>query len=383
MDSKKGIKDLLTVGTSQFISQIIFGLFWLYLATILSKNEYGELGFLMSIANLAAVVSVLGLGGTIVVYEVKKENIFPASFLIVLNVAFLTAIITFLLYQNFSVSILGIGLAMYAFLISGLSSQKKYGLLSKYRIIRALVSIILAIILFQYIGIIGIIFGYFFPTLFILREIPIIWKRRKIEFSALRKKIKFTGFYFVNRLSTVFFMWGDKAIIGAIFGFSFLGDYHFAGQYLLLLAGIPRSVSVYLLPMESEGLENKKIKIFSVSVAIIIAIVSIFLIPHGIDFFVPEFHEAIIPAQILSIAIIPLTITSIQNTQFFGKENSKQVLVGSILQSGLYIVLIIVLGTLLGLAGIAIGLLVAATVRTIYNTVAAKFISSNSVRSDI
>ena len=383
MDSKKGIKDLLTVGTSQFISQIIFGLFWLYLATILSKNEYGELGFLMSIANLAAVVSVLGLGGTIVVYEVKKENIFPASFLIVLNVAFLTAIITFLLYQNFSVSILGIGLAMYAFLISGLSSQKKYGLLSKYRIIRALVSIILAIILYQYIGIIGIIFGYFFPTLFILREIPIIWKRRKIEFSALRKKIKFTGFYFVNRLSTVFFMWGDKAIIGAIFGFSFLGDYHFAGQYLLLLAGIPRSVSVYLLPMESEGLENKKIKIFSVSVAIIIAIASIFLIPHGIDFFVPEFHEAIVPAQILSIAIIPLTITSIQNTQFFGKENSKQVLVGSILQSGLYIVLIIVLGTLLGLAGIAIGLLVAATVRTIYNTVAAKFISSNSVRSDI
>jgi len=376
MDSKKGIKDLLTVGTSQFISQIIFGLFWLYLATILSKNEYGELGFIMSIANLAAVVSVLGLGGTIVVYEVKKENIFPASFLIVLNVAFLTAIITFLLYQNFSVSILGIGLAMYAFLISGLSSQKKYGLLSKYRIIRALVSIILAIILYQYIGIIGIIFGYFFPTLFILREIPIIWKRRKIEFSALRKKIKFTGFYFVNRLSTVFFMWGDKAIIGVIFGFSFLGDYHFAGQYLLLLAGIPRSVSIYLLPMESEGLGNKKIKIFSVSVAIIIAIVSIFLIPHGIDFFVPEFHEAIVPAQILSIAIIPLTITSIQNTQFFGKENSKQVLVGSILQSGLYIVLIIVLGTLLGLAGIAIGLLVAATVRTIYNTVAAKFFNS-------
>jgi len=376
MDSKKGIKDLLTVGTSQFISQIIFGLFWLYLATILSKNEYGELGFLMSIANIAAVVSVLGLGGTVVIYEVKKENIFPASFLIVLNVAFLTAIITFLLYQNFSVSILGIGLAMYAFLISGLSSQKKYGLLSKYRIIRALVSIILAIILYQYIGIIGIIFGYFFPTLFILREIPIIWKRRKIEFSALRKKIKFTGFYFVNRLSTVFFMWGDKAIIGAIFGFSFLGDYHFAGQYLLLLAGIPRSVSIYLLPMESEGLENKKIKIFSVSVAIIIAIVSIFLIPHGIDFFVPEFHEAIVPAQILSIAIIPLTITSIQNTQFFGKENSKQVLVGSILQSGLYIVLIIVLGTLLGLAGIAIGLLVAATVRTIYNSLVAKFFNS-------
>ena len=51
MDSKKGIKDLLTVGTSLFISQIILGLFWLYLATILTKSDYGELGFFMSIIN--------------------------------------------------------------------------------------------------------------------------------------------------------------------------------------------------------------------------------------------------------------------------------------------------------------------------------------------
>jgi len=43
MGSKKGFKDLLTIGTSQFISQIILGLFWIYLASILSKSEYGEL----------------------------------------------------------------------------------------------------------------------------------------------------------------------------------------------------------------------------------------------------------------------------------------------------------------------------------------------------
>ena len=43
MSTNKGIKDLLGVGTSLFISQIILGLFWLYLASILSKSEYVEL----------------------------------------------------------------------------------------------------------------------------------------------------------------------------------------------------------------------------------------------------------------------------------------------------------------------------------------------------
>ena len=60
-----------------------------------------------------------------------------------------------------------------------------------------------------------------------------------------------------------------------------------------------------------------------------------------------------------------------------------QVLIGSIIQSGLYLMLIIVLGTFLGLEGIAIGLLIAATTRMIYNIVAKKFLSSNPVRTDI
>lgn len=376
MDSKKGIKDLLTLGSSQFISQIILGLFWIYLASILSKSEYGELGFFMSIVHVATVVSVLGLGTTVVVYEAKKENIFPASFIVVLITSSITALITFLLYQNFAVSIFAMGLAVFTLSIHGINSQKRYGTLSLYRILRAVASVIFAIILYQYIGITGIILGYFIATLFIVKEIYILLNGRKIEFSALRTKIAFTANSFFTGLASVFFFWGDKAIIGFIFGFTMLASYQLAGQFLLLLEGIPRSIMVYLVPQESEGHKNKKIKIFAITTSIFIALVSIVVMPYVITALLPVYEDAILPIQILSLSVIPLTISAIQNSQFLGTGNNQVVLIGSIIQSILYLILILLLGTPYGLEGIAIGLLIAAVVRTIFNSLAVKFLNS-------
>jgi len=373
MDSKKGIKELLTIGSSQFSSHIILGFFWLYLASILAKSSYGELGFLMSIVNVAAVVSVLGLASTVVVYGAKKENVFPPSLIIVLIVTSFTAVGTFFLFQNFAVSILAMGQAFFALMLAGINSQKKYGKLSGYRILRSIATIIFALILYQYLGINGILLGYFVATLFIVKEIFILLNGRKIDFSVLRSKIYFTTYSFINRLSNVFFYWGDKAIIGVIFGFSMLASYQLAGQYLLLLEGIPRSIMVYLIPQESEGRKNKNIKIFAIVVSVLIATVSILAIPIAVVEILPDYEDAIIPIQILSLSVIPLTISAIQQSEFLGKENSKVVLIGGVLQSGLYLLFIPLLGNPFGLEGISIGLLVAAIIRTIYNFIIKKW----------
>ena len=50
----------------------------------MAKTEYGELGFFMGIINVGLTISLLGLPQTIMVYEPKKENVFPASFVIIL-----------------------------------------------------------------------------------------------------------------------------------------------------------------------------------------------------------------------------------------------------------------------------------------------------------
>jgi len=89
--------------------------------------------------------------------------------------------------------------------------------------------------------------------------------------------------------------------------------------------------------------------------------------PYAVTAILPVYEDAILPIQILSLSVIPLTISAIQNSQFLGTGNSKVVLIGSIIQSALYLIFIVLLGTPYGLEGISIGLLVAAIVRTLFN----------------
>ena len=174
---------------------------------------------------------------------------------------------------------------------------------------------------------------------------------------------------YATRLSLVIFWWGDKLLIEAWFGFTLLGSYDFAAQYLMLIDTIPRSIAQYLLPQESTGTKNKKIKILSILLASLIALISIIFVPFGIEAYFPHFEESIFPIQIMSIAIIPITISQIQMTEFLGKENTRIVLIGSVFQAGLYLLLLIPLGQNFALTGIAVGLVFAAISRTIFNLI--------------
>jgi len=84
----------------------------------------------------------------------------------------------------------------------------------------------------------------------------------------------------------------------------------------------------------------------------------------------PEYQESILPMQIMSAAIIPLSISFVQEAEFLGRAKSRIVLFGTVIQSGLYLLLIIFLGGLYGLTGMAIGLLIAFIVRNVFNLIA-------------
>jgi len=216
-------------------------------------------------------------------------------------------------------------------------------------------------------GINGIFVGYFVSFLFILKDLVHLVKNKKIEFSKLKSKIPFMMYAYSSRLSHVFFIWGDKLVIGAMFGLTMLANYHFAVQYLLLLETIPRSMHQYLLPQESGGQLNKKTKQFFIGLSCLIAVISIIVIPYGVTAFLPKYEESIQPMQILSVAIIPLSIAAIQRAQFMGKENSRIVLIGNVIQTGFYLVLVIILGQVFGLVGLAYGFLSAAIFISVFN----------------
>ena len=345
-------------------------MFWLYLATLLAKAEYGELGFLMSIANVGSVVALLGLGITVVVYESKNENVFPSSFILVLIASSITGAVTYALMQNGTASILIVGMTIFAIMSSGLNGKQRYHDYSIHTLIRAPATVALAIILYNFFGINGILLGYFVTSLFILKELPSLLKDRKVSFSVLRPRIGFMVNSWSTRIFQILFWWGDKLLIGSLFGFTMLANYQLAAQYLLLLETFPTSLFQYLVPQESGGKKNKKLKIFSPIAASLITLVSIVGIPYGINTFLPEYHDSILPAQIMSISIIPISISMVQLSEFLGKEKSSLVLIGSILQTGLYFLLLIWLGQAMGLIGIAIGFLASATLRAIFNLIA-------------
>jgi len=146
-----------------------------------------------------------------------------------------------------------------------------------------------------------------------------------------------------------------------------LANYHFAVQYLLLLDAIPRSMEQYLLPQEAGGQRNKKTKQFFIGLSCLIVVISIIVIPYGVTAFLPKYEESIQPMQILSVAIIPLSIAAIQRAQFMGKENSRIVLIGNVIQTGFYLVLVIILGQVFGLVGLAYGFLSAAIFLSVFN----------------
>ena len=360
------IRNYLTLGSANFLASAIMAIFWMYLASQLDKSEYGLLGYLISIAVVAHTASTIGLGRTIVVYGAKKENIVSPAYTLGLITSVSASIAVYVITQNVAVSFLTWGLMIYFLKTSDLNSKKQYGAFAKYRILRSGLTIGIGIFLFQVVGINGVILGFALSTLPTLGGLINYVKNEKISIAVLKPKMKFMLNSYLITLSNTLFRWGDKILIGSLLGFPLLGSYHLAAQYLFLLNTIPRALFVYLLPQESEGKRNKKIKILSVGVSCVIALFSVILLPYVFDIFFPQYADSILPAQILSVAIIPITIHTIFESKFFGKEVPHLILIGVGLETILYFLLIIFLGGEYGIIGLAIGFLIATVVRAAY-----------------
>jgi len=363
------LKNYLTLSSANFGSAVITAMFWIYLASLLDKSEYGTLGYLISIATVAHVVSSIGLGKTIVVYGAKKENVLSPAYTLGLISSSFASIVVYIITQNVSVSFLTWGMMVFLLKISDINSKGFYLAFTKYRILRSSLAVILGLVLYQILGINGIVLGFALATLPALGGLYNYVKNKKGSITLLKSKRKFMVNAWLLRLGDMLFWWGDKLIIGLVFGFSVLGSYLLAAQYLLLLNTIPSALVIYLLPKESQGKSNKTIKILSVGVSCILVLVSVSVVPHAIDAFFPDYQESILPAQIMSIAIIPITIYAIFESQFIGKEMPRIPLIATGLQTITYLSLIILVGTEFGIIGIAVAFLISTVMRASFNTI--------------
>jgi len=370
------IQDLVSLGSFTIIAQIILAGFWIYVASLLGETRYGEVTYFISIANIASVIAFLGAGNTILVYTAKKETQLQGPIIVTSIVSSLiTSFILFLMFQKIEISIFVIGFAIFGLATNELLGLKQYRKHGKYLIFQRVLNVILSLGFYFLIGIDGIILGLalsFFP--YVIRLIPIL-KKSKFEFVLLKPKIGFMSNNYIVDITRIFSFYIDKLIIFPLFGFAILGNYQLGIQFLTLLSILPNVVFQYILPHEASGQSTSKLKLYTILTSIILAIFSILLFPHVLPIIFPNFLQSVILMQILSIAIIPKTISMMYMSKFLGIEKNKIIVIGSTIYIITQILGIIILGEIYLIEGIAWALVIATVFEATFLTIVSRLVS--------
>lgn len=370
MDKIKSImtrfKDLTTLGFANIAGTTIAGVFWFYLASILGTSKYGEVSYLLSIGSIAGVISFLGAGTTITVYAAKKEKIQSTIFFIVIISSIITSIVIFAIVHNYTVSLYIIGYGIFNVGVADILGRKLYSNYSKYLITQKILWVGLSILFYYIIGSDGIILGFAVSFLAYSFVIYRGFKETKISFSTLKPHFGVMMNNYVLDLSRAFAGNIDKVIIAPLLGFGLLGNYQLGMQFLSLLIILPNIVFQYILPHDSSGTPNKKLKKATILLSIVLAVIGIIASPFVINNLFPKYDEAVEVVQIVSLAIVPTSINLMYISKFLGKEQSKIVLVGSGISLGIQIISILSLGKIIGVNGAAIAVVLSAVAETVY-----------------
>ena len=157
-------------------------------------------------------------------------------------------------------------------------------------------------------------------------------------------------------LASTFSSYTDRLILGGLFGFALLGNYQLSIQVLAVCTMLPAIVFQYVLPRESSGLSNAKLKKLTILISVLIVILIVMASPIAIPLFVPQFEESVLILQIGIFSLIPRTIVLMQTSKFLSVENSRDVLISTMVFLILQISGIFILGEFFGIYGAAVAL---------------------------
>jgi O-antigen/teichoic acid export membrane protein len=360
------LKDISTLGVTDTAANAISAFFWFYLAALLGETQYGQISHVLAITGLASTIAMLGSENTLMVYPAKNVKIQSTIYLITGISGIITAITVFALYNNIESSVLVVGYVIFGLASHEILGRKLYQDYAKLLIIQRVLMIGLCIGLYHALGLNGVILGLglaYFPYLI---RIYRGFKECKIEFGLLKTRHKFMANSYLTRVTDTLGSSTDRLIIAPMFGYALLGNYQLGLQFLALLDVLPAIVYKYTLPHDSSGNPNIKLKKITVVISTIIASLTIILAPLVIPAIFPKFNAAIEIIQILSISIIPASIAYAYTSRLLGSEKSKIVLIGYVLYLLVLVAGIITLGSVFGINGAAISMVIATTSQTIF-----------------
>ena len=361
-----GSKDLAMLGSGSIVATGISGLFWFYIASLIEVESYGQISYFVAIASLVGVISTLGVQNAITVFTAKKEKIIPQLAFVSIISGLISSAVLFFIFYNLGASLYVLGYVVSGIVSSEILGRKLYKTYSKYVISQRILMVILSIGFYYLIGPNGVIIGlglsFFVYSYRLYKEC----KGAKLNLSLLRPKRNFLMHSYVTDLAGILPGSIDKIIISYLFGFIILGNYQLGIQFLSLLLLVPSVVYQYILPQDASGGSNRKLKIILVAASGIITLFGIFLAPIVIPVFFPKFIETIQVVQIISLVLIPHSFIIILQSRFLGQLKSNIVLAGNGIFVLLQISLIVLLGQILGINGIALGMVLSSISQALF-----------------
>jgi len=360
-----GLRDMSTIGIASIVGSAISAIFWIYLAALMGAENYGELGYYISIASIVTSLSFIGGPAAITVLVAKKIKIESTIYLVSILATVISAIVLYFAFINIGLSIYVLGAVIYNLSVSELLGRKSYRKYSIYFILQKILFVVLSLILYYVMGPTGVLLGTGLSFMPFLIQIYSGFKNQSIDFKLLKTKWKFITNNFFIDLSIILSNQIDRLIIGPIFGFTILGNYYLALQVLNVLAIIPEIVKKYTIPEDSSGVNTTKIKIITIGFSIILALIGVLIIPKVIPIFFPEFKQSIELIPLISLTIIPATISGLYNSKFLAHEKSNYVVVINIISILTLILGIFTLGQLLGIVGLAYSFFLSSSIRAV------------------
>ena len=363
----RGLRSVATIGSSNIIGTAITSVFWISIAGLLGTESYGELSYFLAIIGISSIIAMIGGGYTMQVYAAKGVKIESSLYFLGIIASTVAAIILFLMFENFGVSICVIGIVAFNLILFEILGKKLYKKYFKIFVGQKILFVLIAFAFYFVFGTVeGILVGYGVSLLLFSQIIYKSFKNNKVNFSLIRERIKFLSHNYIAELSATARNNVDKLIIAALLGFSFLGNYFLGLQVLAIMLIIPGIVFKYTLPEDSTGKSTGKIKILTIIVSFFIMLLGIFVAPLVIPIVLPEYATTIDLIPILSLVIIPRTISVMIASSFLGKENSKYVVIGNIITFGVLVVSLFPLAELFEITGVAIAYVIAFSSSTTY-----------------
>ena len=356
-DSKPGIiQNLSALGIADLGTAVIGGVFWLVIATLIDPEEYGQINYLLSIVGISFSICLIGIRETIIVYTAKKNPITPTIFIITGFSGLVGFVALGGIFSRLDISFLLLGYIINDLSLGYFLGLKSYKTYSKFVLVQKVSSFglgIIFVLIFGYEGLIAALALSYAHFVFIYFK---VLRKEKINFSLLKNSKFFVENYVMN-VSSSFRSHLDKIILLPIVGFTIIGNYALALQVFAIMMAFPRLVFKYILPEDTDGNENKNLKIFTIIFGIVMALSGYFLSPIIIPVIFPKFLEAITIIQIISFAAIPSSINQIQTSKLLSKEKSRSVLISRLFGLSTMITLLVILTPTMQEIGISIAFL--------------------------